>query len=78
MAGGIRLVVSDEAVQPRLGAGIDQPHPVEPVGQIATGAFDTRHITMHNQAVYPASHVLGIVPAFEFQRLGFSRFFAVR
>ena len=78
MAGGIGLVVADIAVQPGLGAGVDQAHPVQPVGQAAPCALDASHIAMHDQPVAATGQVLGIVPAGQFKRLRLGRFLAVR
>ena len=51
VAGRVRLVVADEAVEAGLVAGIDQAHPVEPVGERAARALDAGDVAVHDQAV---------------------------
>src|SRR5205823_5059862 len=47
----IRLVIANEAIEPAFAAGLDQPHPVEPVGQGPTHLLRAGHIAMHDQSV---------------------------
>ena len=77
VARGIRLVVANEAVEPRRWAGIDQPHPIEPVRQRAAHAFNTRDVAVHDQSVGAASEMLRVRPPFQLERLGFVGSFAV-
>src|SRR5690349_3950983 len=44
MARRIRLVVADVAIDPRLEARPDEPHPVEPVAQRAARGLDARDV----------------------------------
>ena len=77
MAGRVGLVVADEAVEPRLVAGVDQAHPVEPVGQRAARALDAGDVAVHDQAVDALVEVLGKVPALQLERLGLGGILAV-
>jgi hypothetical protein len=77
VAGGIRLVIADEPVQPGLVACVYEPHPVEPVAQRAARTFNACHVAMHDHAVSAAAQVFGVVPTLELKRLGFQRSFAM-
>lgn len=66
------------AARPLRAPRHDQAHPVEPVEEIAAQAFDTRHVAVYHHAVGPALQVLGVVPALEFERLGFLGLLAMR
>jgi hypothetical protein len=76
VAVGIRFVVADIAVEQGGRAGVDQAHPVEPVGQRTARALDAGDVAMHHQAVGAAGQVLRIVPVL-FEFLGFLGFLAV-
>src|SRR5437773_8148541 len=65
VAGGVRLVIADEAVEQRLVAHGAQSHPVEPVGPHPSHRFVPRYIAMHDHTVHAPGTMPGITPTRE-------------
>src|SRR5262245_8852704 len=71
------FVLPDIPVAPRLVAGIDQSHPVQPVGQCTARGLDTSDVAVDDKAVDAMVQMLWIVPAPQLERLGFVGVLAV-